>query len=134
MSKRAILFALFLLLSVASCAAPAEPTTTPVAIPTIDPNVERYAIFESGQEFIGDLRISAGDFVMESYTDHEGSKQTGLTCGLTVFVQNKPTPDRTERVYPGKNIEIAGHRVLVDGIEKKHNERGIVFITVIEPG
>jgi hypothetical protein len=132
MNKQAILFALFLLLSAAGCAA--QPTTTPVTIPTIDPNVERYAIFESGQEFIGDLRISAGNFVMEAYTDHEGSKQTGLTCGLTVFVQNTPTPDRTERVYPGKNIEVAGHHVLVDGIEKKHNERGIVFITVIEPG
>jgi hypothetical protein len=134
MSKQAILFALLIFLMTGGCAVLAEPTASPVATPTNDPKVEQYAIFESIQGFIGDLRIRAGDFAIESYTDSRGNKQTGATCGLTVFVQDKPTPDSTERVYPGKTIEVAGHRVLVDAIEKDPHERGIVFVTIIEPG
>ncbi len=135
MRKQLLLFAWLLCLLMAGCASLAEPTATLAPTSTPDPQVERYAILESGQGFIGDLRISAADFGIHTYTDDKGSAQTGFTCELTVFFQDRATPDRTERVYPGITLEVAGHHVLVDGIEKqKTNERGIVFLTILEPG
>ncbi len=131
MTKQAVLFASFFCLALAGCAA-LDPTAVPSATPTVDPQAEWYAVFELGQASIGDLGISARDFGIKTYTDLKGGAQTGLTCELTFFVQDQQ--ERTERAYLGKAFEVAGHRVVVDAIEKSASQRGVVFLTISEPG
>ncbi len=90
-------------------------------------------IFQGGQGTIGDLKIGAGNFWVEEYVDQDEVTRSGLTCGLWFFVRNREDLDRTQRVYPGAVIEIAGYEVHVDYVEEGEDQARYVLLTVVRP-
>ncbi len=102
-------------------------------MPEMAGQLQRLGIFEGGQATIGDLKIGAGNFGVETYRDPDNVEREGLTCGLWFFVRDQDALNRSQRVYPGALIEIAGYQVHVDYIEEGPDHVKYVLLTVIRP-
>lgn len=95
---------------------------------------KRYAIIETGQLTVGDLRIGVGNFWPEAYPDENNQPQPVPTCGLWFYVRNHPEQDRHERVRSGHVTEIAGYRIDVEGIEREADEQSMVLLIITPLG
>ncbi len=102
-------------------------------MPDVAGQLQRLGIFEGGQATIGDLKIGAGNFGIETYRDQDNVEREGLTCGLWFFVRDQDALNCSQRVYPGAVIEIAGYQVSVDGVEQGRDQSHYVLLTVTMP-
>lgn len=66
----------------------------------------------------GAVRLSAGNFWKERYTDAEGHDVEGLTCGLWIL-EGEGRPQRHVRVYPGASLQVVDHRLEVLNVEPR---------------
>lgn len=93
-------------------AAPAAEATRPAAAaappegsngPTADRGAAKVLRIESNtQRTIDDLRIAAGNFWSEKYTDESGRDREGLTAMLFLDFRDDPSMEKKIRVHPGQ--------------------------------
>lgn len=79
--------------SAASAAAPSRAQTVTIASNT--------------QATIGDVRIGAGNFWDDEFTDDKGNKRKGPTAGLWIYFREDKASDTKRRVHTGESF-VAG--------------------------
>lgn len=89
---------------------------------------ENFSIQANTQLTFKDLRIGAGNFWEEEYTNFNNETITGLTAGLWIYVKDQPQENKTIRVFPGMKIAVSGYEIFVKSVLQQN---GTEFVELI---
>jgi hypothetical protein len=78
-----------------------------------------YVIEATTQAHVGPLAIGAGNIWEEEYAPAGQPPRQGLTAALFISVATDSSQSRSLRVYPGLDLEVAGHRLQVLLVEPR---------------
>ncbi|MFN8417820.1 MAG: hypothetical protein U0528_01005 [Anaerolineae bacterium] len=79
-----------------------------------DQEPQIYIIPDTTQLTVDDrLRIGAGNFWEDDFTDAEGKTTRGNTAGLWLFSREHPDQDSHQRVHEGSQLLFAGYLIVV---------------------
>jgi hypothetical protein len=127
--RTALLLASVLLTSCGEPARPAPAVTGAAAAPqphtTASPSGEGSAtataevttLASNTQATFDDVRVGAGNFRDEEYTDESGAKRRGRTGGLWIYVRGDASQDRKLRAHPGASFTAGQQRFEVVAVE-----------------
>lgn len=100
--------------------APTTSDTSNARAPTADPSgaasaqpsapsgaAQTVTIASNTQATIGDVRIGAGNFWDDDFTDDKGNKRKGPTAGLWIYFREDKASDTKRRVHTGESF-VAG--------------------------